>query len=471
MNIISLIIFNLLCLAPLFLRGEQATKCLPGRLGSEEICYTQLGKAKVFFYMTPEKNQQVHHLVSDINEKVMLSFGIAAAPCPLTEVLFASSSSKNDPIGKEVLENYSAKAKEIIEKKFKINVKALSCYVNVDTGFDAIKIHRDLFTSQYEYLNKHPLPIPRYHLFQDLCLLDWQMAKGTFAATMVQDGEAGDRFLMVFFPGEIVGTVYAEPAPYPGPDINPVYPGPVNFPYHSSVVAIDFHGDKTVGSWKGKRMSTSTRGVVLDSEIESVCEHAHFLPCNRWEKTSYKDNLYTYNYSNGVVVRDLIHPVSQATNLWVKKLQDQENLTILETHPQEHLETIKQLKQIFPLEGEVKHVYHLIKKDGGFSRFENLNLDIPETSTVYLFNHSRVPSGYRYFNIAEDWTGSGKPWIQMYHFPPERVMRVSGKTLKNMSLTPLEEIFYRNEVNDAKNGEASTLLTKLVSELEIYVIH
>jgi hypothetical protein len=98
---------------------------------------------------------------------------------------------------------------------------------------------------------------------------------------------------------------------------------------------------------------------------------------------------------------------------WNYRMPDQENLEILKTDPKENKEIIRYLLTMFDIKGvAVKdvHVRHLIKKDGGFSKIELLNLDLPADYQVILLNSSTLPLDYKYYNVSEDLTRKGYPW-------------------------------------------------------------
>ena len=457
---------------------------LPGRIGNDSIYYTCFGKTYLFFYMTPNKDMLARQLVCDVNEKSLMSFGYAAQPCPTSGILTLNGKYPNpigvdsignslyvDPEGHNMVSTYTDSVVSILKNKLGINVERSSCSINLNLNFDALKIHRESFSDHYEYLSKLPLSTHPLYLFQDLTLIDWQMAKGTCAATLVQDGENGDRFLMVYFPGEVVGTVFTEPYVSLGSD-KPILLSDRNiFPYNSAVAPFDFYGSTTVGSWKGKIISTSTRGIVLEQEIEQAVEKATFLPINRPLITVGSNQLKTYEYQDKIKVQDLLEEIPKENVFFHQKQEDHENLTILESSPLDYAGTINHLRKSLGFVEPVLRVLHLIKRDGGFSQFNKLNLNIAANSKVIILNRSKLPENYKYYTVSKDWTNQGLPWVQLFNFTPKQVMIVSGETFLELSMSPLEELFYRNAQLDDVNPEASVLMKKLVSELEIYILN
>lgn len=463
---------------------------LPGRLGSKHIYYTELGKARVFFYMTPEKDQLARSLIQSINNNnLMISTDVTSLPCPVSEVSLVVTKSDaanfdlqgvlsrddqnrpiyTDPVGQEIMNNYGKRVMAIAEQQFGVKIEGLSRDISLNVNQDALKMHQDRFTKQYDYLHSLPLPIPKYVLVQDLTLADWHMAASSFSATMVQDGPAGDRFLMALFPGQVFGALYTEAMVYKGPNVSPEYPGPITFPPHTAVAPIDYLGCCNVGSWKGKRISTSTRGVVLETEMERAREKAVYLPINRPKISEYRNGLKSYDYANGIVVRELVDELPEIAVKWLQKLPDQENISIYEGSASEQNAFAEELMEVFGFKGSLKRVLHLTKKGGGFSQFKNIVSDLPASAEVIIVNHSKFPPGYKHYPISEDCTKQQLPWIQMYQFPENTVMKVPGSLLQQMALTPVEEILYRNERSDAVDGEESVVLDKLVSKIDLFL--
>jgi hypothetical protein len=433
--------------------------------------------------MTPEKDAIARQLIKDLNEKLKLTVDVTSPPCPVSEISAMATKFPDplgydtqnqpkytDPIGQAILNRYAENVKEIIEKQFSMTLEGLSREMSLNLNYDALKLHQDHFTKQYAYLSHLLPPIPMYILFQDLTLIDWQMAQGTFSATMVQDGENGDRFLMVLFPGEVVGKIYTEPMVYHGPDIVPTYPGPITFSPHSAIPPILLYSNWTVGSWKGSRVSTSTRAVVKKEEIDNLCESATYLPINRPTIEIDKEGRISYRYTNGVMLKEYSILPSLSLSKPVNRFPDQEAVTIYEVDPQESHGHFNSILEELGIEGSIKGIFQLVKRDTGFSRFGEMDLDISSDDQVVVLNRSILPEGYQPFNIAEDCTISGMPWIQLYHFPTNMAMIVSGEILKKMALTPIEELIYRDHKLDAKDASMPRLMPKIISALEVIVV-
>ncbi len=470
------------CLSQMgFTQNQSST--LPGRIGTKEIYYTQLGKAKIFFYMTPEKHALARQLVNDVNEKMVLTMDVTSPPCPINEVSamttkFPDPISYNqegnpiyaDPIGHELFKQYADKVKMIAENCFGIAIAGVSRDMSLIANHDALKMHQDHFTHQYDYLSQLPLPIPRYYLFQDLTLIDWQMAQGTFSATMVQDGQQGDRFLMLLLPTEVVGTVYTEPMVYNGPNSAPTYPGAITLPPHTVIAPIELDANWTVGSWKGKRISTSMRGVVKEEEIDKLCKRAIYLPVDRPKLVHDGKGREIYQYPNG----SWLGHFSVSLPLWEKssvlRLPDQDNTTVFKREGLANRNPYASLLEELGINGNLTQAFHLIKRDSGLSRFEKMNLAIPESAQVVLINRSRLPAGYLPYTLSEDCTQEGKPWIHMCYFPMNMAMVLSGASLKKMALTPVEEILFRDHKLDELCDVESKLVPKLISEIDILVV-
>lgn len=452
-----------------------------GSESSDNVYYTHLGGASVFFYMTSEKKALARQFVTDVNENMTLAIG-HDSPSDVSKVMLLSSKfpsmgdefrdlDHTDPSGRMLLNGYVEKTKNIIEDRFGFNVTALSCEIELTTNYDAIKIHQDRLVRQCEFLASAFSSISsasRYCLFQDLTLIDWQMAKGTFASTMVQDGNSGDRFLLILHPGEVFGTIFTQAV-----DKNDILfsSDHLFFPPHASVAPTDFEGDKTVGTWKGKKINTAVMGVILEEEVNKAEANATFLPINRPERKSYGNGLKSVEYPNGIVIKELPHSLIDNQSRLVRKLEDQENVTILKMSPGEYREEGRLFNEMFDLKGCLTNVYRLIKKDRGFSRFDRMQLPIFPSSTVVIVNRSQLPKGYKYFNFSEDCTRCGKPWIHLYEVAQENAMLIPAEVLENCSMTSLEELFYRNEVDEAESSGIPSLKEKLIAEFDVFILN
>ncbi len=463
--IFLLVLKTCLCIA-----NEHEPCLLPGRLGSEGYHMVQIGDCELYFYMTPEKDAIARQVAEDAGHYLSYGMSVADSPSKTFELTtqVAKDASK-DPNGALIFHKYFDHVHRILEKYFHIHVIGLWRDINANLNWEALRFHHDRFIPEYAYLSKLTPPIAEYTLIQDLTLVDWQMAKNTLSATVVQDGDFGDRYLICFFPGEVVGTFYTETAKYAEPNIPPKYPGHITLPYHTGIPPMDFSGTLTSGSPKGKRISTNFRGVVLKAEMDQVRANAQELSLNR-RKTQTINHTLTRIYDNGILLKSLPDHFPETTPFWVYKYQDRENVDICGI-PQEFCqEEIQILSNLFDIT-KYNHVTvtRLTKKDGGFSRLDLMNLNINSTATTVLVNRSQIPEGYRYFTLAQDFTKKGLPWIQLYLFEPSFAMCIPFKELKSLAMTPVEELLFSNERFSKNYFEQEHEINKLVSILDIYV--
>lgn len=461
------------------------TSNLPGRLGSNEIHYVKLGKTTIFYYMTKEKHELAQNLIKNLNSgKVQLTIDVTSPPCPVSEVSAVatkfidpigfdkdSNPIYKDPQGTKILDEYAVRVKEIAEKELNLSIKGLSREISFNLNQSALKWHRDYFTHQYEAFKNLKTPLPPYSLFQDLTLVDWQMTEKTFSATIVQDGRYGDRFMMLFFPGETVGTTYVESAVQNNPDAIPEYPGPITFQYHTALAPSEFNGSMTSGSSKGKRISTSTRGLVLTEEIENLTKKAKQISINSYKLKTDSQEKSMRLYENGIIMKELPKDFHFDIIGWNERLPEKENVSICQSKSEDYRSTIENLGKMFNLTASFDEVsvIHLTKRDGGFSQISLMDLDLPMDSHVVLINRSKLPFTYRHFNFAQDWSKKGIPWIQLYHCPPNMAIKMDAVNFLNLSLTPLEEIIYREESQDSLCKEFSKLREKFITDIDVFV--
>lgn len=463
----------------------EKSSAIPGRVEYEGVAVAEFGKTKLFFYMTPEKHRAAKEFIHDVSETLLHTTVAGELDFPVIEVTPVATKFRdpirydqnNKPVyvddkGMAIYEAHAKKVHEIAEKALGVKIHGRSQEMSLIINFDANKFHQDQFVPQYEFLKKHPLPIPQYILFQDLTLIDWEMAKGTFSATVLQDEESDDRFAIALFPSEVACAVYTQPAIYAGPNTPPEYPGAKTLPPHSPVAPIDRNGDTTSGSAKGKRISVAVRGLVLKEEMDALQSRSKALPINRYVASKSPEGKNVRQYPNGIVLKEF--PKSKPLNIDIAKifpLDDIENMEVFTTRPEANKEAIAAVQQTFGLKAPLKEVrvVHLIKKDGGFSKLNLEALRIPKGSKVVLVNSAKIPKGYDNFPIAEDFTSQGIPWIQFYHFPKEMAMMVPERKLKNLSLSPAEEIIFRNSLNDIACTNPNLMNEKIVNQIDLFI--
>lgn len=465
---------------------------LPGRKGSDSPYYIELGKTRVFFYMSDGKELAAKKLIDSINNSnIQITMDVTSPPCPVSEISAVATKYANptdyelngqicmdemnrgvypDPVGQEVLNEYARSVRYYAEQTFNIKLTGLSRELSLNANQDALKLHQDRFYRQYEYLSNLPLPIDKHILFQDLTLVDWTMAKGTFSATMMQDGDDGDRLLMILFPGEVVGMAHTEPMVYKGPYHKPEYPGAITFPFHTAVAPTNYIGESSVGSWKGKRISTSTRGVIPESEYIKTLDIAKKMHLNRKRLIKAKQRgVDKYRYDNGVMVLSGHLPVNELSLEYSEYIGDPENVSIYEIISDIAYKEAKKVQSLFRIEGEPIKILHFIKRDSGFSSFEKMGLVNDTDQTFVLINRSDLPKGYKHYTISEDTTKQNFPWIHMYQFPLGSAMQIDGNLLRSMAISPIEEILYRDELDDADLHDESILNNRIVHKLDVYI--
>lgn len=451
--------------------GVWANQALPGRAENLDTYFVKIGECDLFFFMNREKDTMTRELVQSINNELLIrNFHSDEPSAAYAPVVIALEDPEIDPKGAKTLENYTKKSKDILENQFGFDLKGISTELNLYYNAESLVFHHDRFVQQYNWLSKVTPPVERYTLLQDLAVFDWQMSKGTVTGTVVQDGDYGDRYLMVVYPKEVIGTIYTEPAVYLGPDVAPSYPGHVTIPYHTGVPPIDLSGEKSCGCSKGKRLSSSVRGLVKTEQMDTVRKKAKQLFLNKKHKQS--DGIWKYD--NGIIVKALPNgPLDQPMLTWVQfGGKEKENTTVLEIPLSTVFDQAQQIGKTHNIESmnNVK-VYRLVKKDSGFSKFKALGLDIAPESRIILVNNSIIPEGYRYFHLAQDFTEENLPWIQMYHFHPATTMEIPSKVFSKLSLTPTDDLLYMDETKEIENYlvEYDKFNTKIQTVVDVYI--
>jgi len=444
---------------------------LPGRLGSEGISYAKFGDCEIFFYMGQEKYMLANEIKECVNEDMMITLGQAALPCPTREIMVqAIKYPERDPKGTAILADYAKGVHAIAEKNLKLKIIGLTWHMNLNCNWEALKIHHDQFVQQYHVMEKNNLSPHDYTLVQDLTLIDWQMGKGTIAGTMIQDGRAGDRYIVCLFPNEVVGTFYTEPSYKLSLKTPTTYPGHITMPPHSTIAPMDYEGHFSCGSSKGKRMSTAVRGIVQSKEISQLKTHSQELPLNRKQHKMFQHGPGVA-YFNGITVQPLSDKFSKVYVASAHMLGEKKNIICVELAVEDNAYAIEHIASLFdiPLNEEAIKIVRLTKTDTGFSPIPFDEINSFSNPRVILVNSSKIPPGYRYFNLAQNSIKQGLPWIQLYELYPGNAMEVPISVLKYMTLSPCEELIYRNESTDEHNAEYSEHLPKIVTHVDMFI--
>lgn len=446
---------------------------LPERVGEGTVSFARFGECEVYFYMNEEKAADIDKLKSHINNDLIMTVGQASLPCPTREVILkAIIAPDQDHEGALLLSQYALNTKKNIEQYLKISFEGVTSYVNLNLNWEALKLHHDRFTYQYQFLQDQRLCPNDYAIVQDLTLSDWEMGKGTFMGTLIQDGKFGDRYILCVFPGETIGTFYAEPAYHFSLPVQNIYPGQNTIPFHSSVAPLDFQDTLSCGSSKGKRMSAILRGVALKEQILKLRHRSKELPINKRDHKIFLNGPGA-EYPNGITIQPLTDRELPITITNSVLEVETPGVIMLKLSVLENAFTIERVLKTFevPIEHSDIEVYRLIKKGEGFSSINLLEEKIRQNSRVFILNSSVLPCNYRHFNLADLAIKRGMPWIQLYELNVGYVMEVPFDQFEHLYLTPCEELFFRNEIIDSQNNEYSELQSRIETSINIIIVH
>ena len=461
------------------LKADEALNS-PEALKKSEIKLAKIGNTHFYFYMTPKKQAISHNLVKAVNDKQLLLIAdVWYEPCTTTEISALASISPDplngvvaDPVGNAVLDKYADEVLDIASNYLHLNVQAKSREINLIVSQDAHKFHQDQFKKQYDYLQANHASLPKCQLVHDLTLIDWNMSKETISGTLIQD-EGGDRFLIALHPKEAVGIITTEPPIYPEDNLPPTFPGSTSLPFHAVLSPIDKKGDLSCGSAKGQRISTVIRGIVTDENAKELESRATPLFIDRPAHKLDEQGLAFHAYENGMLFKQFPSKKAPKVDIsWNHKLADNENVDILKTKPEEHAEVIENIMQMFDISNTPLSqvgVYHLIKKDGGFSALKALKLNIPSSAQIVLVNSSKLPEGYKSYSLSEDMTDKAYPWMHIYNFNPAMALSLNLDQFNRLLLTPMEELIFRDEQTDLWRDERMCLQFKPVTRIDVFV--
>lgn len=441
---------------------------LPGRLGQESLFHTRLGSCDIYFSMNLEKFGSICNLVESINKTMTISVEAPTLPyhkaCIIPEIikqptpLGYDQTSKpiyTDSIGIAAIEKYLNEGIKNVNHTLGSSLENPQVYINLALNQDNNSWGQDYFpknTLSHAESLSHRVPLYEYSL------ADWQISEGTIGGLVLQDGSEGDRFIIPIFPRDLFCMHMVEKQK----SLKNEQP---TLPPYTVLSPIDYQSTLTPGSTKGKYLLAITRGELPSSQLDITTKKSKELDINRYNISDMERK-----YPNGITFKKLHSTSPKAPSLeWIGC---SENVDIFKIHVREVSTLLLEISNLFNISNvnvESMRAYRLVKRTPGLSHLDKINLDIPEKSTIIMINRSELPEGYKYFNIAEDQTDIGNPWIQLYRFLPNTVMKVDCHSFNRLSLSPSEEILYRDDLNDATEGKESTLKPRIVSEIDLYV--
>lgn len=459
---------------------------LPGREGNENIYTARFGQTRMFFYMSPEKAKLTRFFSKDVSQRMLHRITEAELDCPVNEITPVATTDPDpisydldgkplylDQLGSETFIGHAKEVKRLAELALGINITALSQEMSLIINYDANKFHQDQCPVQYNYLKHHPHPIPRYTIYQDLTLINWEMAEKTFSGTILEDAESEDSFIMFFSNNELCCNVYTEPAIYLGPNQPPEYPGAATLSPHSPIPPIDYSASKTPGSGKGKRISVAVRGLVETSQIDELESRAIPIEVDRPKILESTSGLKTYSYKNNIYLREVENsfPISMKMDR-VIRMSDIDEVEVYTSNPEYNQDTIEKISKEFGITDSIEStkVFHLIKRGEGFSELSTEALGLDGEYTLLILNSSQIPENYRQYPVAIDLTRQGTPWIQLYHFPHNRIMCVDSSIFPDLSLTPIDEILFRDGIYDIAQSDPNTIFQKFFTLLHLIAV-
>ncbi len=450
---------------------------LPGRKDNAQIYEVKLGKTKLFFYMIPEKERISRQFVEALENQMMLGIIYDTEYFPGPEIIPFATLFRT-PIGEDInanpvfvdqkgtalFKNYTNNLKELAEHFLEVEFIHPFSGQNFVINFDVNRFHLDDVTELYKFLEQNPSDGQQYYITQDLTMMDWHMGEETFSSTIYQDPESEDRFMIPLFPKEVVGIFFAEPAVTQEAYTPPDYP--TTLPPHTIVAPINYKSSVSPSLGRGKRTSVVVRGLTPAEEIHNLEKRCHSLSFSRPIPI---DN-ESYHYPNGIVVKEVPDGFLLDTDSkQVLSFKEREGIEIFHLSSQANGATIKALRGLFNVPSSFHPlVRHLVKRGAGFTSLSHAMLDIPPDSLVICINESEVPEEYGYYNLSQDCTQNGLPWIHLYHLPSSRAMLIPSETFNSLSLTPIEEIIYRPHKIDIEGASKPALRRKICSKLTIF---
>lgn len=432
----------------------------------------QLGDLRLFFYTLPQKKIISKKLINDISHKVILGISNTdlnwASPCITPwAMLYPDPVGYRegnpiflDQLGVRLLSNHADQIQNAVSKVLDISFLRQTHDVRLILNFDGLRFYHEDYDHTPQLSDKDQ----KFFLVKDTTVIDWEMAKGTFSSTIVQVRESEDRFIIPYFFDEVRSVLFVEPANLPTAQVNREENTKTSS-LKCELPPIDWFSTLSPGSAKGKRITFNLNGLVDSDEITSLESNSYALKVSLGQKQG--DSIC---YPNSIEIRDLCEPVHiNRKNIIV--LPEYEGMEIFETPPEDNTKVIASLKELFSLNCPLNKVVvkHLVKKNAGFTKLDYQQLGIEKKSKIVIFNHSEIPEGHCYYNLAQDFTHEGLLWIQLYHLPPSKVLFIDAEQINLLALTPSEEIFYRDAKVDVLQKPLDIFKKKISSKLDLII--
>lgn len=410
---------------------------LPGRMGTKHTYRASFHEGEIYFYMGVEKLQSTLNLVKGLEDSMILSVDrvspskvhivpeIMKDPAPMENSLFS------DKQGRSFLDEY-------------INKTNLSISHLIGYSFLNPQAHLELVLNQDFWTPQKRSSLG--HTLYDYTMVDWQMSEGTLSGIIIEDGPKGDRFIMALFPRDACS-------------MSILSKGLFSYAYFSP---IDYQSISTPGSTKGKNIFLEVQGNFQENCPNCTKNDTINLKINQ-PVISHKEK----QYPNGLSFKKQLEDFclnTEACN-WVGA---RENVDIFECRLKKDDRCISEMAHYMNLKNmQFKGMYRLVKRTAGLSQLRKMNIDIPEGSVMLMMNRSSLPEGCAYFNLSEDQTDSGLPWIQLYRCPPKMWIKMSKICFERLALTPLEEFIFRERLDG--NIQADGLKKRIVTEMDLLI--
>lgn len=431
----------------------------------------------IFFYDLSEKKEISQEIIQDVSFRMM--HGIlpttpqASHPIvrPLA-TLYPDPVSYTeeeipfflDPLGKKILTFRTNQMKDVLRRGLDIGIIADSPMIDLVLNFDEAKFYKKEFLEQLDFLHSNNIDLEKFFFVEETTLIDWEMAKGTFASTIIQDIQLNDRFIFPHFPNSIKSSLFVEKV-IPMIDTNNQSKNIRTKILRCDLPPIDHLSTVTSGSAKGKCIAFKVNGLVPKEEIAKLQLRSSSIPFNIGQRKC--NEIF---YPNEILIK-CIPDALQIDKKSVVVLPEEDGVEIFESNGTLNSESIAQILEIFSIKCPLEEVQvkHIIKKSSGFTGLDIKSLEIPDSSFVVLLNNSEIPKGYCYYNLAQTFMHEGFQWVQLYHLSPNQAMCLSGEQLKQLCLTPAEEIFYRNAELDAAKKNTDLFLRKITSTIDLLI--
>lgn len=449
--------------------NDELMKPLPGRYGSDQVYTVSIGETDLFFYMDQEKFSQSLRIVSDVNTKTIIGVdkiadtssdtGYTTAYQKYSLPLGYSESKKPvhfDPFGYQTELDLLNSNAESLRRLLQITPKYMRGKVDLCINHTGMKWN-PVTKLDFVDLNSLNSSLGKPWYFLEYTLADWQLSPGVVTGLLINDTDSQDRYIIPLLFRDRFSVCFLQKNDNLKDGDNKV------FPEHIQLGAIDYQSSLTPGSTKGKSLNSLFWGYAEESDVMLIKRGAQKLKKNTLTKSK-----GSKTYNSGLKFTEI--PFStEIENLKLFYVNSAQSVESYRIEGKDYRNLAHKLKKYMNVKGHFTQAFRVIKQTQGLSQFSQMDLPLSDNCTVVCINRSCLPKNYLHLPIAEDGLKTQLPWIHLFHMPKEFCLKTEGRVFKQLALTPLEEILFRDVLKNENSTGLYKDMEKFETQLDILI--